>query len=453
MIADTLLTYLVWAAQLTSRAVEWYLGHSRTIIDWMHLGLQEMFLIALYITTAVSLVYILLSVMSFFSPRTKEQAPLKPKEAVPVTVHIPTRNELAALNCAEKCLEQDYPAHLLDVVIGDDSDDPEVSRKLREFASKHKRVQVVARKTNTGYKPGNLNNMLKHTKGELVVVFDSDFLPGPDFVRRLVTPMIRDQNLQGVQSRWKPINTQANITTALASAINETFHQLAMPVMNRYFGTVVFCGSAEAVRVSTLKKLGGWKSGSFTEDIEYSLRLLKNGHKIAYLYDVTCELELPHTPKDLYKQQMRWAYGVISSIVEHLPDMLRGSAKSAKKTGAALGVTVLMWLGYLLSTMLLALITLGTLAFITHPIGPIDFQLFFSQTGWNILITSGLLVGTLVSFAKARQLKLYPRFLAAAFSVGIVTIYYVNKGIYRMLVGKDMQWYLLAKHGNRSQRT
>jgi cellulose synthase/poly-beta-1,6-N-acetylglucosamine synthase-like glycosyltransferase len=295
--------------------------------------------------------------------------------------------------------------------------------------------------------------MLTVTNGEYITVFDSDFKPGKDFLRRLVTPMVRDESIHATQGRWEPYNAYQNYTTALGTTITDVFDYVALPLVDRLLNTVVLRGSAECVRRKTLESLGEWKSGSFTEDIEFSMRLLKEGYNIHWVPSAKCPMELPFVPNDLYKQQMRWAYGVVTSWITHGKDLFTNliSMDTDRRPVAGMTMATILLLGYILSTVLFGLVIFGTLSFITHPAGPLDLPRFLSETVTNILLTSGLIVITGIGMYRAGRLRLYPKSLASMFTLGIITTYYVNKGIYRAMTNKDMEWFLLSKSGNQQE--
>ncbi|HDD72727.1 MAG TPA: glycosyltransferase, partial [Candidatus Aenigmarchaeota archaeon] len=123
-----------------------------------------------------SIIFYLLALYGIFSGKDKKQRRFSVKgEQLPfVTIQIPTRNEPVALRCAERCLRFDYPKDRFEIIIGDDSDNPEVSRMIDRFAAKHPQIRVTRRGSNKGFKAGNLNYMLKYSKGDIIVVFDSD---------------------------------------------------------------------------------------------------------------------------------------------------------------------------------------------------------------------------------------------------------------------------------------
>ena len=416
----------------------------REVINWVYLISDGMFKFFLVIAMIISLAFLLIALFSLLYRYKHKEEKFILEKAPFVTIQIPTRNELAAINCENRCLDFDYPKGKFNIIIGDDSNKPEISAQLEDFASVHKGiVKIMRRAQNIGYKPGNLNNMLKGTNGEIIVIFDSDFLPPKDFLRRIVTPFIYDKNLAACQARWVPYNANKNLTTALGTGITEVFHQIFLPFMSWATTSVCFCGSAEAVRKSKLNELGEWKSGCLTEDIEYSMRLYKSGNRVAYLHNLTCECEVPQTPMDLYRQQMRWAYGVIGSIREHFWDIMKADVPFMLKTNV-----FFLGMGYVLTVVLFMLLIFGSISFFTHPPGPIDIPLFIQETLLNIAFTSGLIFTFFIAMVKSKRFLRIPAVVAAAFSIGFVVTYYANKGIYRVLTNGEMEWFLVKKDGN-----
>lgn len=425
-----------------------YNEFGRPFLDFMHVIFQNLFYAALFILSLISLVYIIATL--FVMLRKKEPYLEKPlsdsdSELPVVTVQIPTRNELAAIRCAEHCLAFDYPEDKYEILIGDDSDNPVFSGKLAAFAAENSAmVRVLKRQSNSGYKAGNLNNMLPHSKGEFLVLFDSDFIPQADFLRRIIAPMVHDQSIAGVQARWTFFNAEQNLVSVLGATIGVSVHHVALPFSNKRRRLSILCGSAEAVRKDLLEKMGGWQHGSLTEDIEYTLRLLKNGYKIQYLPNLECASEVPFKPRDLYRQQMRWAYGVTSAVKDHFKDLV----SSKKLTAEDKFMLSYVFSGYPFSSALFAVLLLGVASIITHRPEPVDFARFFLETGRNILVTSGLLVTGVYALAKSGNAKKIWHMLVSSVSYGLIVTYYVNVGIFKVLAGKPMEWFLLNKQGN-----
>ena len=424
----------------------WYNVIGRKILDFFHIVFNNTFNVLLLIAFLVSFLYFIMSFYILLKKREYQSEENYDEELPFVTVQIPTFNELAAIRCAKNCLNFDYPKDKYEIIIGDDSNKPEISEKLQEFAKEHDLVMVIKRKSNEGYKPGNLNNMLNHSKGDILVIFDSDFMPPENFLIRIVQPFMKDKNIAGVQARWKLVNANQNMITALGTTIVSIFHHVTIPFMHKSQKIAFLCGSAEAVRKDVLLKLGGWENGNFTEDIEFSLRLIKNGYSIEYLDDLECNSEVPYTIKDLYRQQMRWAYGVISSWKKHFMDI--NKSRHLNLLGR-LYVQGILCSGYLLSLLLVGLFITGTLSLITHAPEPIKWGEFTFKLFRNIALTSGLLFASCIALIKANKSKLTLPMIASSFSYGLIVTYYVNVGIFKALVKTPMEWYMLNKQGNK----
>ena len=442
MIPDILRAFIQWSFAQGRVFFEWYNVWGRQFLNVLHIIFDTLFYVFLGIAAIISLLYFIILLSDLFSTKKRQPYSFDASRVPFVTVQIPTYNEIAALHCAKRCLDFDYPQDKYEILIGDDSDDADISKQIHVFAARHG-IAVYKREKNVGYKPGNLNNLLKHSKGEFLVLFDSDFLPERDFLKRIIAPFQHDTELSVVQARWKIMNPNTNLITILGATMSKVFHYLFMPFVQRVGKISFLCGSAEAVRRKELVELGGWQSGSLTEDIEYSMRLLAREKKLVYLEDLECECEVPYTPSDLYRQQMRWAFGVISAAKLHFRNIIHSQLPKSAKFSVFTFCS-----GYFLALLLLALFFFGTLSFITHEPGPMDLPRFFGEMGRNILLTSGLLVASIYALFKDTDVRRIDKMLLASFSYGFVVTYYVNVGMYKVFTGQHMQWHMLKKKGN-----
>lgn len=431
--------------EINKNTFKYYNIIGRPILDFLYLIFDNIFYFLLFVAIIMSTVYFIMCIYAAINRKKQGEVEFIVEKAPFVSVQIPTYNELAAIRCAKRCLEFDYPKEKFEIIIGDDSDNPVISKKIASFAKKYEKVIVTKRGNNIGYKAGNLNYMLQKSKGEILVLFDSDFIPERDFLKRIVAPFINDRNVSGVQARWKSIDRNKNLVSLLGSTIIDVFHHICLPFINKKANLSFLCGSAEAVRKKDLIKLGGWESGSLTEDIEFSLKLLKNGKKIIYLSGLECLGEVPYKAKDLYKQQMRWAYGVIKSFKKHFTTLFFRSKNIGIKEKFFISF---FCSGYLFSFLLLMLFITGTLSFITHPPGPVDLPRFFGELLRNIALTSGVIITSVYTMVKTKNINKLASIVAACFSVGLVVTYYVNLGIFKVLFNKPMKWYMLSKKGN-----
>ena len=422
-----------------------------------HQAIEWGFDVAVSATFVLSWIYCALTVAAlvFRRHRPAEEA-LPPGASYPkVTVQIPTYNELAALNCARCCLAFDYPADRLQILIGDDSNRPEISREIDAFACGNPRVQVCRRGSNAGYKPGNLNHMLGNTTGDYVLILDSDFLPEKDFLRRLAAPAARNPALAGVQASWRVANARQNYSTLMGAGIVNVIHAVIMPLLKRLAGTGMFCGSAELVRKDLLVAQGGWTVGALTEDVDYSLRAMAAGHRIEFLEDLSCSCETPHTPKDLFRQQMRWAYGVMRALMAHGGRLLI-SRLARKRTKAAVAC---FCGGYLMVALMLTTTVLGLLNVAIGWSGGADASGGFLPGGIggslvNFLLTCGMLVSSVCAgFVSGLGARSAQKLVVASLSIGFVLLFFVGKGLAKALLGLPMNWFMLKKNGNERTLT
>ncbi|MFA6172843.1 MAG: glycosyltransferase family 2 protein [Kiritimatiellales bacterium] len=415
--------------------------------EWIRHGFD----VVMMTTFVLSAVYFILTVIALFlRRRTVPAEQIIPAEFPRITVQIPTYNELAALNCAERCLAFEYPENRLQILIGDDSNKPEISAQINAFAAERPRVKVCRRGSNVGFKPGNLNHMLEQTTGDYILILDSDFLPEKDFLRRLVQPVIKDPSLAGVQAAWRITNVHQNHTTLMGAGIINVIHIVILPFIKQFAHTGVFCGSAELVRKDLLLENGGWTPGALTEDVDYSLRVIAAGGHIVYLEDLHCACEVPYTPRDLFRQQMRWAYGVMRAFINHGRKLLlsRLTRTRTKLATVCFGGGYVMVTCFIL-TALLGLLSIASAWGIEPAGGSYTAADLIIDTAGNFLLTCGMLISSLcASFIAGISLRNVGKLVLASLSIGLVLIFFVGKGLFKAAVGLPMQWFMVRKNGN-----
>lgn len=421
-----------------------------------HTVIKTVFEVALMGAFILSLGYFFVTAVALAMSRLRNRPEIIEDESLypTVTVQIPTYNELAALNCAARCLEFDYPADKLQIMIGDDSNEPEISAKIDAFAAVHSRVEISRRGENIGFKPGNLNEMLPKARGDYLLILDSDFLPKRDFLKRLVVPVIKDPSLAGAQAAWRIINVHDNHSTLMATGIVNIIHAVILPFLKVSTNNCVFCGSGELVKKSYLEERGGWTAGALTEDVDYSLRVITDGKRIAYVDDLRIRCEVPYTPRDLFRQQMRWAYGVMRAFMTH-GRKLYLSRTIQKRTKFA---AFLFSSGYVMITLLLLTMILGTLNLVAGMLGldPASAQSSSYSIGHfvydsivNLLLTCGLLVsGIAAGFINGFGFRSLGKLVIASLTIGVICMFFVGRGLITAWLGLPMKWFMLRKAGN-----
>ncbi|CAL4936176.1 unnamed protein product [Urochloa decumbens] len=248
-----------------------------------------------------------------------------------VLVQIPMCNEKEVYqqSIAAVC-NLDWPKSNFLVQVLDDSDDPLTQTLIREEVAKWQqqgaRIVYRHRVLRDGYKAGNLKSAMSCSyvrDYEFVAIFDADFQPNPDFLKRTV-PHFKDNDELGlVQARWSFVNRDENLLTRL-QYINLCFHfeveQQVNGVFLNFFG---FNGTAGVWRIKALEDSGGWMERTTVEDMDIAVRAHLHGWKFIFLNDVECQCELPESYEAYRKQQHRWHSGPMQLFRLCLPDIIK----------------------------------------------------------------------------------------------------------------------------------
>ncbi|MBI4230220.1 MAG: glycosyltransferase [Planctomycetes bacterium] len=245
-----------------------------------------------------------------FASRVREE------ELPGVTIQLPIFNERYVVGrLMQAVMRIDYPREKLEVQVLDDSTDDTtaiVDRLVRKYRAQGFRIRHLHRANRDGYKAGALKAGLAASRGELVAVFDTDFVPRPDFLRRAV-PFFVDPKLGLVQTRWGHVNEKTNLLTRTqALAIDGHF---GIEQAGRCWGNLFlnFNGTAGVWRRSAIEDAGGWHADTLTEDLDLSYRAQLAGWWIEYLLDVEVPAEVPVDMAAFKSQQRRWAKGSIQT--------------------------------------------------------------------------------------------------------------------------------------------
>ncbi|KAJ4838884.1 putative xyloglucan glycosyltransferase 6 [Turnera subulata] len=256
-----------------------------------------------------------------------------------VLLQIPMCNEREVYqqSIAAICV-QDWPKDRMLVQVLDDSDESECQLMIKAEVQKWQQrgIHIVYRHRlmRTGYKAGNLKSAMScdYVKDyEFVAIFDADFQPGPDFLKKTIPYFKGNDDLALVQTRWTFVNKDENLLTRLQN-INLSFHfeveQQVNGVFINFFG---FNGTAGVWRIKALEESGGWLERTTVEDMDIAVRAHLCGWKFIYLNDVKCLCELPESYEAYKKQQHRWHSGPMQLFRLCFFDILRSKISMGKK--------------------------------------------------------------------------------------------------------------------------
>ncbi|HEX6717449.1 MAG TPA: glycosyltransferase [Pyrinomonadaceae bacterium] len=231
-----------------------------------------------------------------------------------ITVQLPLFNELYVVDRLLKAVTAiDYPPEKLEIQVLDDSTD-ETARVaevvVAKYAAQGFDIHYIHRDERTGFKAGALENGNKSAKGELLAIFDADFVPKPDCLRKLVD-FFTDPMVGCAQMRWSHINGQYNLLTRLQTIMLDGHFVVEQTTRNRTGGFFNFNGTAGIWRRRAIEMSGGWQHDTLTEDTDLSFRAQLMGWKFVYLLDEEAPAEIPVEINAFKAQQRRWAKGVM----------------------------------------------------------------------------------------------------------------------------------------------
>ena len=275
---------------------------------------------------------------SEFASRFEDEA-----ELPVVTTQIPLFNEF---NVAERVIRAvaaiEYPKGLHEIQVLDDSNDETcglVDRVAEDLRGQGHRVSVFRREDRVGYKAGALQAGMAVCEGEFVAIFDSDFIPPTDFLKRTLPHLWVDDNCALVQARWDHINQkQSWLTRAQAMGIDGHFivEQVARSRNGLFMN---FCGTAGVWRRAAIEDAGNWEHDTVTEDLDLSYRAQLKGWRFHYLPELLVPAELPTSYSAFKSQQYRWAKGSIQTARKMLPRVWIAGIPLFKKLQATVHLT------------------------------------------------------------------------------------------------------------------
>ncbi|XP_022847147.1 probable xyloglucan glycosyltransferase 6 [Olea europaea var. sylvestris] len=363
-----------------------------------------------------------------------------------VMLQIPMCNEREVYqqSIAAVCI-QDWPRERMLVQILDDSDDADVQALIKAEVHKwqQKGVHIIYRHRliRTGYKAGNLKSAMNcdYVKDyEFVAIFDADFQPAPDFLKKTIPYFKGNDDLALVQTRWSFVNKDENLLTRLQN-INLAFHfEVEQQVNGWFINFFGFNGTAGVWRIKALKDCGGWLERTTVEDMDIAVRAHLCGWKFIYLNDVKCLCELPESYEAYKKQQHRWHSGPMQLFRLCFIDILHSKVSWVKKAN-------LIFLFFLLRKLILPFYSF-TLFCIILPLTMFlpEAQLPF----WVVCYIPGL-VSILNILPSPRSFPFIVPYLLFENTMSVTKFNAMVSGLFKL--GSSYEWIVTKKLGRSSE--
>ncbi|MFW6155235.1 MAG: cellulose synthase family protein [Planctomycetota bacterium] len=282
-------------------------------------------------------------VLLYYRHRGRRTAPKAVFEDLPpATVQLPMYNEqYVAQRIIEQACRIDYPRDKLQIQVLDDSTDDtcRIARRTVEQARRDGfNIEYIHRDDRTGYKAGALANGMTTATGQFITIFDADFLPAPDILRRSIH-YFTDPRVCVVQTRWEHLNRDASLLTRSQAVFLDGHFVIEHVARNRSGRFMSFNGTAGTWRREAIADAGGWQHDTLTEDMDLSYRAQLRGWRFVFVPELTAPAELPPDINAFKAQQHRWTKGGTQTALKLLHRIWLSHAPRKAKIEATFHLT------------------------------------------------------------------------------------------------------------------
>jgi cellulose synthase/poly-beta-1,6-N-acetylglucosamine synthase-like glycosyltransferase len=267
--------------------------------------------------------------------------PLPPDAELPhVVVQIPSFNEGPVLRRGvEAAARLDWPREKLHIQILDDSTDgtAELARTVAaELRERGLDVVALQRTDRSGYKGGALHEAMQQTPHDYFAIFDVDYVPPPDFLRRCMRVFVAEPAAAFVQARFDFLNPHENALTEMQMVTLDA--HLGIEQATRFWAghPLPFNGTCGIWQRAAIEAGGGWKGDTVTEDLDLTYRGWVKGWRAVFLTGVAVPGELPADTQTWLRQQQRWQDGFRHVSLRMFPVILASRDIGPTAKGAAL---------------------------------------------------------------------------------------------------------------------
>jgi cellulose synthase/poly-beta-1,6-N-acetylglucosamine synthase-like glycosyltransferase len=386
-----------------------------------------------------------LMIFYYFRYRNRQVAQKGELTELPVvTVQIPVYNELYVVNRAIDAVSGlDYPKEKLEIQVLDDSTDETtamIGRKVAEKSAQGFDIKHIRRGSREGYKAGALKFGLESARGEYVAIFDADFIPRPDFLKRTL-PYFADQKIGLVQTRWEHINSDFSLLTRAQAIALDGHFVIEQQVRNKAGFFINFNGTAGIWRRSCIIDSGNWEADTLAEDLDLSYRAQLRGWQFVFMKEYTSPAELPADVNGLRSQQFRWTKGAIEASRKLLPKVWKSKLPLRVKLHSTIHLSASLVYPFVL---MIAIFQVPAV-FIKHT-GKYDAT--FMLMGGFIFAFFGSFVFYLYSQKDVykdwrRRIYLFPVFMAGSMGLSVNN----TKAVIEGLLNKKSEFIRTPKYG------
>ncbi len=386
-----------------------------------------------------------------YGRKLRSASPAKFDRLPKVTIQLPLYNERFVV---ERLLEEvskiEYPRELLQIQVLDDSTDethPFTERLCNEYRAQGLPLEYRHRTNRHGFKAGALQEGLQTATGEFIAIFDADFVPPKDFLKRTVD-FFTDPQVGVVQTRWSYLNKEYSVLTQVEAMLLDGHFVLehgARCGSGLFFN---FNGTAGILRRAMIDDAGGWQHETLTEDSDLSYRAQLKGWRFVYVPSLDCPSELPVDTYGFQVQQARWAKGLTQVAMKLLPRIFKADLPLRVKVEAFMHLTPNISYPLMIAVSMLML--------------PVMIVRFYMGLFQMVAIDLPLIIASfwsITAFYLYAQRELYPKnwwksiaFLPMLMAAGVALTVSNSKGVIEALLGIKSAFARTPKYAIGTQK-
>ncbi len=404
--------------------------------SWLQIGLVTSYLLTMSILMVFS-IHRYFQVFLYYKHFRKVTVPPEMPAALPrVTIQLPMYNEqFVAQRVIEAACRMDYPRHLLQIQVLDDSTDESGAIALevcRRMAAQGVDIVYLHRTVRTGFKAGALEEALACATGEFIAIFDADFVPNSDMLRRAL-PYFSAPKVACVQTRWGHLNRHDSWLTRCQAIFLDGHFMIEHTARNRSGRFINFNGTAGIWRKQAISEAGGWQHDTLTEDMDLSYRAQLAGWKMIFVPDLVCPAELPPEIAAFKQQQFRWTKGTVQTARKLLPGILRSDNPLRVKLEALFHLSSAI---VYLPAVLLSLLLFPTFSFRSNLLTPQSPVMWVLVMGLFAILTCSAGTFYIVSQREVgenwvRKIAMVPLLMALGMGISLTNVVAALEGLFR----------------------
>ena len=241
-----------------------------------------------------------------------------------VTVFIAAHNEEAVIaHCIEALLDVSYPAERVRIVPVNDRSQDRTAEIIEDFKLRYpERIFPFHRSSGKPGKAAALKDAMDYAEGEIILIFDADYIPGRGLLKQLVAPFF-DPEVGAVMGRVIPLNADTNLLTRLLELERAGGYQVDQQARMNMSLVPQYGGTVGGIRRSAMDAAGGWHDDILAEDTDITYRLLVRGWKTVYQNRSECYEEVPEGWRTRIRQIRRWSKGHNQTLARRVLGLLR----------------------------------------------------------------------------------------------------------------------------------